>query len=322
MRAASSAADRLSSGFRRLRLIDTGVSYFTLLAMSIAILPTPADLSITPRDRKFARGSDLKRLWHGGRVEATAIYNALSTTFPRGETYFVESVRNFREGTPPKLAQEIKAFTTQEAIHSREHDAFNKRAEDAGYDLSKLEARVAYRLGLTKHRPPIVSLAATMALEHFTAILAHQLLANPKHLESADQGAADLWRWHAVEEIEHKGVAYDTWLHATRDWTAWKRWKVKAKVMLFVTRNFLLDRTQGSLELMRQDGVTGVRAWSLLLWYLWINPGMFRKIAGAWLKFFLPGFHPWNEDDRHLLAGYDATADYDQTPRRKVRSAA
>jgi predicted metal-dependent hydrolase len=91
--------------------------------------------------------------------------------------------------------------------------------------------------------------------------------------------------------------------------------------MLFVTRNFVVDRTAGSLELMRQDGVTGLKAWSRLLWYLWVRPGMFRKIAGAWLKFFMPGFHPWNEDDRHLLSAYAAIAGGTQTE-RKVRRAA
>ena len=283
--------------------------------------PTPADLSITPRDRRFGRDMALARLWHGGRVEATAIYNALSTTFPAGEAFFVESVRQFRDGAPPKLAEEIKGFTTQEAIHSREHDAFNKRAANAGYDLSRLEARVEQRLALTRGRPPVVSLAATMALEHFTAILAHALLADPRHLEGAQAEVADLWRWHAVEEIEHKGVAYDTWLHATRDWPRLKRWKVKAKVMLLVTRNFLVDRTAGALELMRQDGVTGAKAWALLLSYLWVRPGMFRKIAGAWFKFFLPGFHPWNEDDRHLLRRYEASVGQVPTGGRKVRRA-
>src|SRR3954462_5936385 len=114
--------------------------------MTATTLPTPSDLSITPRDRRFGRETATPRLWQGGRVEATAIYNALSSTFPIGEAYFVESVRAFRQGTPPKLAEEIKAFTTQEAIHSREHAAFNKRAERAGYDLSKLEARVGERL--------------------------------------------------------------------------------------------------------------------------------------------------------------------------------
>src|SRR5205814_7790771 len=124
------------------------------------------------------------------------------------------------------------------------------------YDLKQLEARVEQRLAMTRSRPPIASLAATMALEHFTAILAHQLLANPRHLEGADKESADLWRWHACEEIEHKGVAYDTWLHATREWTRWKRWKVKTKLMLMVTRNFVIDRTRGALTLMRQDRVT------------------------------------------------------------------
>jgi len=289
--------------------------------MTATTLPTPADLSITPRDRRFGRDAATPRLWHGGRVEATAIYNALSATFPIGEAYFVESVRAFREGAPPKLAEEIKGFTTQEAIHSREHDAFNKRAANAGYDLSKLEERVSERLAITRSRPPIVNVAATMALEHFTAILAHQLLANPRHLEGAEPETADLWRWHAVEEIEHKGVAYDTWLHATRGWPRYKRWRVKAKVMLLVTRNFLVDRTAGALELMRQDGVTGLKAWWLLMTYLWVRPAMFRKIAGAWLSYFLPGFHPWNVDDRHLLGAYAAIASGTES-KRKVRRAA
>jgi len=290
--------------------------------MSSISLPTPADLTITPRDRKFDRGALTARLWHGGSVEATAIYNALSSTFPVGEAFFVESVRAFREDAPPKLAAEIKAFTTQEAIHSREHDAFNRRASDAGYDLSELEAQVDRRLDITKTKPPIVSLAATMALEHFTAILAHELLKDPRHLAKADREAADLWRWHACEEIEHKGVAYDTWLHATRNWPRRKRWNVKAKVMLFVTRNFVVDRTAGALELMRQDGVTGFAAWSRLLWYLWIRPGMFRKIGFAWFKFFLPGFHPWNEDDRALLRAYEDSAPLQDSGRKKVRAAA
>lgn len=289
--------------------------------MTATILPTPKDLSITPRDRRFGREAAAPRLWHGGRVEATAIYNALSTTFPAGEAFFVESVRAFREGAPPKLAEEIKAFTTQEAIHSREHDAFNKRATQSGYDLSTLEERVEQRLAVTKGRPPIVSLAATMALEHFTAILAHELLADARHLEGAEQETADLWRWHAVEEIEHKGVAYDSWLFATRGWPRAKRWKVKAKVMLYVTRNFVVDRTKGALELMRQDGVSGFEAWRLLLWYLWVKPGMFRKIAGAWFKFFLPGFHPWNEDDRGLLRRHENAVSYATETGKKVRRA-
>lgn len=263
---------------------------------------TPSDLTITPRDRRFGRGDATARWWMGGDPVGTALYNALSATFPKGEGFFVESVRKFREGTPPKLEAEIRAFVTQEVMHSREHVAFNKRAHEAGYDLAPLERRVDERLALVRSKPPIASLAATMALEHFTAILAHELLRDPRHLAPADAETRALWRWHAIEEIEHKGVAYDTWLHATRNWPRFKRWSVKAKVMLLVTRNFVVDRTAGTLELLRQDGITGPKAWARLFWYGWVRPGMFRKVFAAWLSFFMPGFHPWNHDDRALIA--------------------
>jgi predicted metal-dependent hydrolase len=283
---------------------------------------TPADLTITPRDRRFVDRSSPARWWNGGDPVATALYNALSATFPKGEAFFVDSVRQFRDGAPPKLAEEIKAFTTQEVIHSREHAAFNRAAHDAGYDMAPLEAQVEKRLEITRSKPPIASLAATMALEHFTAILAHELLADPRHLAKAGPEAAALWQWHAVEEIEHKGVAYDTWRYATRHWTRGKRWKVKAKVMMLVTRNFIVDRTKGAIELLRQDGITGPKAWARLLWFMWVRPGMVRKIFSAWAKFFLPGFHPWNEDDRHLIRGYEAGEDSAFDSTRKVRRAA
>ncbi len=263
---------------------------------------TPADLTITPRDRRFGRGMDATRWWMGGDPVATAFYNALSATFPKGEGFFVESVRAFREGADPKLAAEIKAFTTQEVMHSREHVQFNKKAVDAGYDLTKLDEQVDKRLAFIRSKHPIAALAATMALEHFTAILANQLLRNPRHLAAADAESAAMWRWHAIEEIEHKGVAYDTWLHATKDWPRFKRWRVKSKVMLLVTRNFIVDRSAGVLELLRQDGITGFKAVRRMIWFAWVRPGMMRKILGAWLAFFLPRFHPWNHDDRALIA--------------------
>ena len=263
---------------------------------------TPLDLRITPRDRRFGRGTATDRWWNGGDPVGTALYNALSATFPKGEAFFVESVRQFRDGADDRLSAEIKAFTTQEVMHSREHVAFNRRAHEAGYDLGPLEEKVDRRLDLVRSKPPIASLAATMALEHFTAILAHELLRDPRHLASADAETAALWRWHAIEEIEHKGVAYDTWLHATKHWPRFKRWQVKTKVMLLVTRNFVVDRTSGALELLRQDGITGPRAWARLFWFAYVRPGMMRKVLRAWASFFMPRFHPWNHDDRALIA--------------------
>ncbi|MEW4467704.1 metal-dependent hydrolase [Parasphingorhabdus sp. JC815] len=267
------------------------------------VTPTPKDHQITPRDRRFGRdaGDEPGRWWLNGDPVATAFYNALSLTFPRGEAFFIESVKAFRDITPEKLQNEIRAFVKQEIIHTREHVALNRRVEDAGYNTGAIERRVAESLEMTKDRPVIANLAATMILEHFTAIMAQQFIANPQHFANADQETADLWRWHALEEIEHKGVAYDTWLYATRDWSRWQRWKVKALMMLVITRNFWANRYTDTLDLLAQDGLTGWRIKAKLLKFLFITPGVARKIIIPWIKFFLPGFHPWNEDDRHLI---------------------
>lgn len=259
------------------------------------------DIAITVRDRRFADAMRA-RWWLAGDPVATAWHNALSATFPRGEAFFIESVRACREGAPPRLEAEIRAFIRQEVNHTREHLAFNRLAEGAGYDLSRIDARVAELIGQTKGRPPAVNVAITMALEHFTAMFAHEFLARPAHFAGAEPEAAALWRWHAVEEIEHKAVACDTFRHATRAWPARRRWLVRALTMELVTRKFLHNRWVDALDLLAQDGITRWRARARLLHYLLVRPGVLRRIFPAWLGYFRPGFHPWHHDDRALIA--------------------
>jgi uncharacterized protein len=267
---------------------------------------SPSDLAITPRDRRFGRNVAQQRWWLGGDPIATAFYNALSVTFPRGEAFFIESVKAFRDGAPEKLAREIRAFVQQEVVHGREHIAFNNRVVEAGYDISRLEDSVTQSLNLTKGRPQILNLAVTMALEHYTAIMAQQFVAIDAHFKGADAESRNLWRWHAIEEIEHKGVAYDTWLHATRDWTRWKRWKVKSLMMFIVSTKFWPRRYKGMLDLLAQDGLAGWRIHARILWFMFGTPGIVRRLIPAWSLFFLPGFHPWNHDDRHLIGLVDS----------------
>lgn len=265
---------------------------------------TPAGLTITSRDRRFGRNrdEDSQRWWVGGDPYATALYNSLSVSFPRGEAYFVESVRQWRDGADPRLAADIRAFIQQEVTHSREHGVFNRRLAADGYDISRLEASVQGALDMTRSRGPVAMVIVTAALEHFTGILSHELLANPVHLADADPEEAAMWRWHAGEEIEHKGVAYDTMLHATRDWGGFKRWRKRALVMILLSWTMVYNRYLGALDLLEQDGITGARAKWRMLVTMFARPGLFGRSARAWLGWFRPGFHPWQVDDRHLIA--------------------
>jgi len=268
---------------------------------AIRAVPTPHDLTITVRDARFGRETKPGRWWLNRDPVATAWHNALSATFPRGEAFFIEAVKAHRDGAPPKLEAEIRAFVKQEINHTREHIVFNKAAIEAGYDLTSIDQRLAENLELTKGRPVILNLAVTMALEHYTAMMAAEFLSNPKHFAGAEPETAAMWKWHSMEEIEHKGVAYDTWLHATRDWTRWKRWKLKSIMMLLVTGRFVKNRWQDTVELLRQDGITGPMVHARIAWYLFGTPGVMRRVFPAWVSYFLPGFHPWNHDDRALI---------------------
>lgn len=260
---------------------------------------------IVPRNVMFGRGQPQDRWWLGGDPVATAFYNAMSAIFPRGEAFFIDSVRAFRDGAPPELVDDINAFIRQEATHSREHVAFNRRVADAGYDISKLEQRIDERVAEIRTHSAIECLNSTMVSEHLTSILSHELLSNPRHMAKAPVEARRLWEWHAMEEIEHKAVAFDTWAYATRDWSPVRRWLSRSRMMLIVSRNFMVDRAMGISELLRQDGQRSLANWGRLFWYLMISPGMMRRITWTWLAWFVPGFHPWRHDDCHLIATVD-----------------
>ncbi len=140
-----------------------------------------------------------------------------------------------------------------------------------------------------------------MCIEHITAILAAEVIANPKHFEQADEAQRKLWLWHASEEIEHKGVAYDTWLHVTKDWNPLKCWIMRCSFMAKIGFGFTKNRAKGVLDLLRQDGISGPRAWLGLAHYAFIGKAPFRRTLWPLLQFFKPGFHPWDIDDRPLI---------------------
>ncbi|MEP3224951.1 MAG: metal-dependent hydrolase [Parasphingorhabdus sp.] len=268
---------------------------------AIAGSATPADLHIQSRNRYFSSAAMERRHWVGGDPYATAFFNALSITFPKGETFFMKVLKQYRDDAPEKLAREIRGFVQQEAVHSREHLFFNKHIEQSNYDISRLEETLSNVIDKIAERPLIGQLVATTCLEHLTAIMAAEFIANPKHFENADEEQRKMWLWHASEEVEHKGVAYDTWLHATKDWHPIKRWAIQSTFMIRISLGFAKNRSKGIFDLLQQDGISGPRAWFGLARYALISPAPFRHTVWPWFQFFLPGFHPWNKDDRDLI---------------------
>ncbi len=139
---------------------------------------------------------------------------SLSAVFPDGEDFFVRSVRHFRDQvTDPEMKRQVAGFIGQEAVHGREHRAFNDRLDQLGYPTKRFE-RITRKALTVRERllPPTSNLAATAALEHFTATLAELVLSSEEtRALFGDEAVRNLFVWHALEESEHKAVAFDVY---------------------------------------------------------------------------------------------------------------
>lgn len=159
--------------------------------------------------------SDVPRHYsEGGDLVLSHVGAALSSVFPDGEDFFVRSVRHYRDRiTDPDLKRQVAGFIGQESVHGREHRAFNERLSELGYPTKQVEWFTRKGLELrTRFAPPIANLAATAALEHFTATLAELVLTDDEVRGHFGHPAVrDLFVWHALEESEHKAVAFDVY---------------------------------------------------------------------------------------------------------------
>jgi predicted metal-dependent hydrolase len=123
-------------------------------------------------------------------------------------------VRHFRDQIDdPELKRQVAGFIGQEAMHGREHRAFNDRLDELGYPTKRFERLTKRGLAIRERvLSPKSNLAATAALEHFTATLAELVLTDQDTRDSFGHPTVrDLFVWHALEESEHKAVAFDVY---------------------------------------------------------------------------------------------------------------
>jgi predicted metal-dependent hydrolase len=275
---------------------------------------TSTSRSIEVRNKHFDLDS-VPCYWHGGQRSVTLFTNSLSIFFPPGERFFIASVKAYADRVKDeKLRREIKLFCGQEGMHSREHVAYNRMLDRQGYPASAMEKGVERLLRfLSRRLPPLEQLAVTCALEHFTAILAHRLLSDPKLSEGRHPVMAALWRWHAAEETEHKAVAFDVYRAAGGSYG------LRALTMMVTTLIFWAYVSLHQVRLMWVDEcLFSLREWVLLYRFLFVDPGAMRRILRPYLTYYRPSFHPWDHDNRALLDAWKD--DFGSSPQyQKVR---
>lgn len=249
--------------------------------------------AIQPRRMDFKFDASIPRYWFANDQFKTLLFTALSSTFPEGERFFVRSVRQFQKQIKSKLLREqVRGFIGQEAHHGMEHDAFNAFMESKGVPTSKVDDFV--RVGLAwmeKRYSPARQLARTAALEHFTAMLAELVLDHDDFLEGMDSRMLPLWLWHAIEESEHKAVAFDVFAEQVGSY--WMR----SGEMAVTTVEFIGFTMFHYFQL--RAGMDDKTDWASVgngaRWLLG-RDGWLRRLRGSYLAYYKPGFHPSKRD--------------------------
>ncbi len=257
----------------------------------------PAGVDIKVRRPKLDYPAET-RDWAGDNNAFSRFMEGLSMLFPEGERFFVESVNKFRDQiTDPVLKKQVSAFAAQESMHAVEHHKYNVRAAGPLVDELEAVAGLLRQPAVQRFLSPMNRLAITVALEHFTAIMADELLRNRAYANEMDPHHAKLWLWHAVEETEHKAVAFDVYRAVGGGFVR------RAAIMQVMTTLFVFGSAGLLTRLLRQDGRrVSARDAGKFLNLAFGKPGFFRQVFPAWLQFFRPSFHPWDHDNSDLIA--------------------
>lgn len=255
--------------------------------------------------------------WVNGSPGLTHFLTALSALFPAGERFFIDSVRAVRDHPAIKdneqLQKEIRAFIGQEAMHTHEHMAFNASAQKYGHDVAHLEQYTDHIIQSTRKfngkifnffgvKQEMLDLMGTTALEHFTATIASQLLQN-KNIQAlmTDPTMSYMWFWHAVEENEHKAVAYDVFEGLFGKGV--KSYLARTSTLTIYMASLFLVQSYFVFYLLANDKQLNLRALKDIYTYAYSpSKGIITGMGKEMLQYFKFGFHPNDLNTEVLLS--------------------
>ena len=255
-------------------------------------------LDVSPRKVTFPFTAIKNKYFFNGNSIKTCFLAGLSSTFPPGESEFIESVRNYRDKIDnPNLAKQVKGFIGQEGHHSHQHKKINQALFDLGFDAPALETQMSKIIEKrVKSLNPKTRLAITVCMEHLTAILAEYILETPEVFDGLEEPARQLMFWHAVEEIEHKAVAFDVYMECEGDRA------LLQKVMKFAIKIFFWRMFTFTLKLLWQN--KKIPSWSELKefkQFLYGDIGLITQLKAPFKTFAEPDFHPWQTNSLKLI---------------------
>lgn len=261
-----------------------------------------------------------------GEPMATHVINVMHLVLPEGERAMS---RALSEALPlitdPRLREEVTGFVGQEAVHASSHEGAREHLARLGLPVEQIARKMDWLVdnvlgyhglaGKARHAWLCERLGLFAAMEHYTAVVGEWLL-GADHLErmGMDPVMLDLVRWHGAEEVEHRNVAFDAFMHVDGGYAR----RVRTALIASFTLAVLFLSTAGYLY--RGDSTMDKGGWWVRELLSATRRGVIPK-ATIFLteipKYLRPSFHP------SQLGGMDKAVRYLATsPAANHRAAA
>ncbi len=168
---------------------------------------------ISVRRPQFDYPDELDPVIVPGEPEESSVLVGLSLLLPYLEPYLIRTMKEAKAKiSDPELLEEVKRFSAQEGQHFREHRRFNAAIRtDEFPKLAALEENLEreYR-EFSRSRSLRFNLAYAEGFEAMTTATALFLLEEYGSRQLAPE-VERLMLWHAIEELEHRTVAFDVY---------------------------------------------------------------------------------------------------------------
>lgn len=163
----------------------------------------------------FVFSDNLNPVWIPNNPARSHIFNGLSITMPYLEPYLIKSMKSAAKHIDdPNLLEDIRGFCGQEAQHYRCHRRVNDLLKANGNPrFASVEEKLEKSYKKLLKRSLRTQLAYNAGFECMTNGLTHWLINKRTQLfRHASPAMASFWLMHAIEEVEHKTVAYDVYM--------------------------------------------------------------------------------------------------------------
>lgn len=240
--------------------------------------------------------SDVPKDYMNGSLAESHFFDGLNLLFPEGERFFMRAVRNgLNKIEDENLKQQARGFFGQETQHAIEHEKFFEVLEKNGYVFRpKLEKMNNFILKMRDILPHSLSLSITAGAEHLTAVLGATALVD-EGVENSHPAMRDLIQWHAIEEIEHKAIAFDVYKATGGSYPMRVFGYLNALLFIHVTSTYFVK------DLLRQDGYSKKETKRLLKESQQNMLQQHPSLRQSLMAYFKPSFHPNDIDESGLV---------------------